>query len=81
MSLEDWKMDHPNSIPGAVTPDGWVQAIKNSGKWGFINDSGEAITKWVYDDVKSFKNSRALVLKDNVWCVIDSLVNTIFELN
>jgi len=48
-----------------------IAAVLN-GKWGFIDDSGMEITKFAYDDVEQFRNSRARVKKNGKYGFINT---------
>lgn len=55
-----------------------VAAVQKNGKWGIINDSGEQISDFIYEDVainslgQAFAGNRAMVKKDGAWVLIDT---------
>lgn len=55
-----------------------VTAVKKDGKWGIINDSGETVTDYIYEDVAvnslgcAFAGGHAMVKKDGAWILIDT---------
>lgn len=60
-----------------INNDG-VAAVKKDGKWGIINDSGETVTDFIYEDVAvnslgyAFAGGHAMVKKDGAWMLIDT---------
>lgn len=54
-----------------------VAAVMNAGKWALINEKGEAITEFIYDDIKlddvavAFRGGRAFAKKGNTYILID----------
>ncbi|MBR4878848.1 MAG: WG repeat-containing protein, partial [Clostridia bacterium] len=52
----------PQYQAASVFSEGFA-AVKKSGKWGYINEEGQAITKFVYDYAGSFSESKAIVGK------------------
>jgi len=61
-----------NVLPGtyedarSFTDAGWA-AVKNDGKWGFINTAGEIQIDYQYDDALSFYQYVAAVKQDELW--------------
>ena len=59
----------PQYQAASVFSEGFA-AVKKSGKWGYINEEGQAITKFVYDYAGSFSEYKAIagkiVSKNNV---------------
>ncbi len=51
--------------------DGTAAAVKQDGKWGFVNLSGEVIIEPKYNDARSFCNGFAAVNKDGKWGFIN----------
>lgn len=47
-------------------------AIKNDGKWGFVDATGKVVIKPQYEDAKSFSNGLAGVKKGEYWSFINS---------
>ncbi|MDY4112430.1 MAG: WG repeat-containing protein [Roseburia sp.] len=54
-----------------VFGNGNLAAVKQKGRWGFINTSGEVVISPKYDDAKSFSNGLAAVKIDGLWGYID----------
>lgn len=54
----------------AQTP---LYPVKTSGKWGFINGTGQMVVPAVYDHVQSFESGRAVVVQSGKVGLIDSL--------
>jgi hypothetical protein len=46
-------------------------AVREKGKWGFINDRGDVIIKPQYDSCDSFKFGFAKIKKGTLWGIID----------
>lgn len=55
-----------------------VTAVKKDGKWGIIDDAGETVTDFIYEDVAvnslgcAFAGGHAMVKKDGAWHLIDT---------
>lgn len=55
-----------------------VAAVQNGEKWAIINEKGEQVTDFIYDDVKldskgiAFRGNRALVKQNGKYCLIDT---------
>lgn len=51
--------------------------VKRDGKWAIYNDSGEAVTDFIFEDVRknslgyAFAESRAMVRKDGKWMMVN----------
>ncbi len=54
-------------------------AVKNGGKWGFINSSGEVVIDYSYEDAKSFLGHLAPVKIDGLWGYISIYGVTVIE--
>lgn len=52
----------PQYQAASVFSEGFA-AVKKSGKWGYIDETGKAVTKFVYDYAGSFTESKAIVGK------------------
>ena len=50
-------------------------------RYGFIDESGYAITRPTYDKVEAFKNGKAIVYLKDQWCVIDKLGRPLLQGN
>ena len=55
----------------AFTEDGYA-AVCRDGKWGFIDDEGELVIDYTYEDAESFRNGLAAVYVDGLWGYIDT---------
>ena len=55
----------------AFTKAGYAAVCKN-GKWGFVNEKGELVIDYQYEDALSFSNGYAAVKKDGKWGYIDT---------
>jgi tetratricopeptide (TPR) repeat protein len=53
------------------TDQGRYAAVKQNGKWGFVNTAGKLVISPSYDDARSFSNGLAAVEKDGKWGFID----------
>ena len=51
---------------------GGLIAVKENGKWGFIDADGEVVIKPTYENAKSFSNGLAAVCVDGFWGFINS---------
>lgn len=62
-----------------------VTAVKRDGKWGIINDDGETVTDFIFEDVAvnslgcAFAGGHAMVKKDGAWLLIDTTGEVISE--
>lgn len=62
-----------------------VTAVKRDGKWGIINDDGETVTNFIFEDVAvnslgcAFAGGHAMVKKDGAWLLIDTTGEVISE--
>jgi hypothetical protein len=54
-------------------------AIREKGKWGYINDKGDVIVQAIYDTCTSFKYGYGRVKKAGKWGIIDKSGTEIFE--
>ncbi|MGI6012478.1 MAG: WG repeat-containing protein [Ruminococcus sp.] len=54
----------------AFTDEGYAAVCKD-GKWGYINEDGELVLDFQYDDAQSFQNGFAAVCIDGKWGYID----------
>ncbi|BDZ84767.1 hypothetical protein Lac2_29010 [Claveliimonas bilis] len=54
----------------AFTEDGYAAVCKD-GKWGFVNEDGELVIDYTYDDAQSFHNGYAAVKQNELWGYID----------
>lgn len=52
-------------------------AVCNSNKWGFVNEDGELVIDFQYEDAKSFSNGMAAVFVEGKWGYIDEENNLI----
>lgn len=48
-----------------------VAAVKQNGKWGFIDKAGQEFLPFLYDEADSFSKGFAEVKMDTLWGVID----------
>lgn len=57
---------------------GGVAAVMEGAKWAIIDENGNAVTEYVYDDIKlddkgiAFRNDRAFAKRNGVYILIDS---------
>ena len=82
---EGWQCIDLNSykrrVPGitcswmGTVGDGMIPVCNVDGKYAYLDTDMKAVTKFVYDDVTSFKNGIAAVCKKGKW----ALVNTSFK--
>ncbi len=58
-------------------------AVKNGGKWGFINNKGEEVIPCILnaDYVGCFSEGKACLFKDSVFFFIDKQGNTLFQVS
>ncbi len=54
-------------------------AVKESGKWGFMNAKGETIVKPVYDSTESYKYGFGRIKSGTKWGIVDKSGTIIFE--
>ena len=50
------------------------------GKWGFVNDKGEPICEFIYDEVRDYSENIAAVRINDKWGYIDEKGNQICEI-
>ena len=62
-----------------VFNDTTFAAVKQNGKWGFINNKGEFVIEPSYTDARSFSNGFAAVKVNDKWGFIDMENNMIIE--
>lgn len=62
----------------AFTEKGYAAVCKD-GKWGFINEDGELVLDYAYDDAQSFQNGFAAVCTDGKWGYIDEEGNLVIQ--
>jgi hypothetical protein len=48
-----------------------LAAVKQNGKWGFINPTGDVVIPFKYDETDGFRFGQALVYKQNKKMLID----------
>lgn len=62
---------------------GGVAAVMNGSKWAIIDENGDHVTDFIFDDIKmddkgiSFRNDRAFAKRNGVYILIDSKGNQI----
>ncbi|MBD5179184.1 MAG: WG repeat-containing protein, partial [Bacteroidales bacterium] len=66
---------------GPCFEDGMLWIRTEDNQEGFVNTSGVCTIEPIYDEVGPFYNNRALVLKDNIWSVINKRGDNIFTFN
>lgn len=54
----------------AFSEDGYA-AVCHEGKWGFVNEDGELVIGYTYEDAQSFGNGLAAVYEKGKWGYID----------
>ncbi len=59
--------------------DNTYAAVKQSGKWGFVDADGSMVIEPQYEDAHSFSNGYAAVKQNGKWGYIDSGNNMIIE--
>lgn len=62
----------------AFTEDGYAAVCKD-GKWGFVNEDGELVIDYTYEDARSFQNGYAAVMQDELWGYIDEDGNQVIK--
>lgn len=62
----------------AFTEDGYA-AVCLDGKWGFVDQDGELVIDYAYEDARSFQNGYAAVCLDGKWGYIDEGGNMVID--
>lgn len=62
----------------AFTEDGDA-AVCSEGKWGFVDQDGELVIDYSYEDARSFRNGYAAVCADGKWGYIDEEGNMVID--
>ena len=73
-------IDYTGNIIGTETYDdahgfyygSTLAAVCKNGKWGFIDDSGNAVIDYQFENAKSFSNNLAAVCKNGKWGYINT---------
>ena len=62
----------------AFTEDGYA-AVCSGGKWGFVDQDGELVIDYSYEDARSFQNGYAAVCVEGKWGYIDEDGNMVID--
>ncbi|HSW61610.1 MAG TPA: WG repeat-containing protein [bacterium] len=71
----------PATFDNAFQFSSGVAAVKKDGKWGYINNSGKALTDFSFDDASSFSGFLATVKKGEESFLIELSFKKIMKLN
>lgn len=63
-----------------VNAQNLVPNQNQKGKWGFVNDAGEEVVKYSYDEVRDFVDGCAKVKKGGKWGYIDAQGNEVIKI-
>lgn len=57
--------------------DGYTSFFSSNGKWGAINEEGNQVLPFVYEEGGAYKNGKAIVKKDGAYMIIDKKGNVV----
>jgi len=69
----------PETYDDAYEYSEGLAAVKNEGKWGFINTKGRLVIPFEYEQGGSFKGGVVSVSKDGFYGVIDTLGQIVLD--
>ena len=58
-----------------------MSIVKKVNKYGFINNKGELIINYIYDDAQNFKNGLAYVVLNDKWGFIDKTGKVVISIS